>query len=54
MTYKTYEARVYENGDKEWYLDGIKMTEEEFNLKTKSCTGKIVEIDGKKYRLIEV
>jgi len=30
------------------------MSEEEFNLKTKSCAGKIVEIEGKKYRLIEV
>jgi len=47
-------AVEFADGNKHWYLDGIKMTEEEFNLKTKSCTGKIVEIDGKKYRLIEV
>ena len=47
-------AIEFADGNKHWYLDGIKMTEEEFNLKTKSCTGKIVEIDGKKYRLTEV
>ena len=47
-------AFEYANGTKFWYLDGIKLTEQEFNLKTKSCAGKIVEIDGKKYRLIEV
>ena len=47
-------AFEYANGTKFWYLDGIKLTEQEFNLKTKSCTGKIVEIDGKKYRLTEI
>jgi len=47
-------ACEYANGDKEWWINGIKMSEQEFNLKTKSCAGKIVEIDGKKYRLIEV
>ena len=47
-------AFEYANGDKEWWINGIKMSEQEFNLKTKSCAGKIVEIDGKKYRLIEV
>ncbi len=47
-------AIEYVNGTKEWWFNGNKMTEEEFNLKTKSCSGKIVEIDGKKYRLSEV
>jgi len=47
-------AREYANGDKYWYLNDKLMTEEKFNLKTKSCAGKIVEIDGKKYRLTEV
>ena len=44
-------AFEYANGDKEWYLNGINMTEQEFNLKTKSCDGKIVEIDGVTYVL---
>jgi len=47
-------AVEYFNGDCEWFLNGREMTEQEFNLKTKSCTGKIVEIDGKKYRLTEI
>ncbi|MFA5024128.1 MAG: hypothetical protein WC523_04190 [Patescibacteria group bacterium] len=44
------------DGGKEWYLDGIEYTEEEFLAKTKpaTCEGKIVEIDGKKYKLSEV
>ena len=47
------------NGTKEWYLNDIKYSEEQWKkeiakIKNKnSCNGKIVEIDGKKYRLIE-
>jgi len=47
-------AVEHHNGDKFWYLNGKKLTEEEFNQRTKSCLGKIVEIDGKKYRLTEI
>jgi hypothetical protein len=39
------------NGDKFWYLDNKEYTESEFLKLTKSCNGKIVEIDGKKYKL---
>ena len=42
------------DGYKAWYLDGVKYTEEEFNQKINSCDGKVVEIDGKRYRLNEV
>jgi hypothetical protein len=42
------------NGDKEWYINGKELTEAEFNARTKSCNGKVVEIDGKKYKLQEV
>jgi hypothetical protein len=45
------------NGYKEWYVDGKAMTEEEFNKYTKpkpSCEGKIVEVDGKKYKLTAI
>ena len=34
-----------------WYINGKKLTEAEFNARTKSCDGKVVEIDGKKYKL---
>jgi hypothetical protein len=47
---------AYEGADgfKWWFLNGIYLTEAEFNARTKkqpSCDGKIVEIDGKKYKL---
>ena len=51
---QTYEVKFYANGDKEWWLHGIKYTEAEFNAKMNNCNGKIVEIDGKKYKLVEV
>ncbi len=45
------------DGYKAWYVDGKKMTETEFNeyIKPKpSCEGKVVEIDGKKYKLTAI
>ena len=43
------------NGDKAWYLKGKQLTEAEFNKrKNKSCSGKVVEIEGVKYKLVEV
>ena len=42
------------NGTKEWYINGKELTEAEFNTRTKSCDGRVVEIDGKKYKLQEV
>ena len=40
------------DGDKEWYLHGKKLTEEEFNAQlNQSYEGKVVEIDGVKYTL---
>ena len=47
-------AVEYANGDKRWFLNGKLLTEAEFNARTKSCSGKVVEIDGKKYKLQEV
>ena len=47
-------AIEYASGDKYWYLNGEELTEAEFNARTKSCDGKVVEIDGKKYKLQEV
>jgi len=47
-------AIEYASGPKEWYVNGKCLTEAEFNARTKSCNGKVVEIDGKKYKLTEV
>ena len=52
-------AVIWPDGIKEWYLNGERYTEKEFNAEMQrrnspSCDGKIVEIEGKKYRLQEV
>ena len=50
-------AIEYSDGNKEWYLNGEYLTEEEFNKRMKkpdSCEGKIIEVDGKKYKLTSV
>jgi|LakMenEpi03Aug12_release.lakeMendotaPanAssembly.Ray.scaffolds.fasta_scaffold217119_2 hypothetical protein len=49
-------AIEYANGNKSWYVEGKNMTEEEFNeyIKPKpTCEGKIVEVDGIKYKLVK-
>ena len=50
-------AIEYADGRKYWYFEGVKYSEKEFQKKMspqQSCDGKIVEIDGKKYKLAEV
>ena len=51
-------AVEYASGTKEWYVDGKNLTQEQFLAHTKpkqaSFAGKVVEIDGKKYKLVEV
>ena len=43
------------NGDKAWYLNGKELTKAEFNQRmSKPCSGKTVDIDGVKYKLVEV
>ena len=47
-------ACEWPNGSKSWFLEGKELTEEEFNARMNSntsCSGKVVEIDGKKYKL---
>ena len=44
-------AIEWADGDKSWYLNDRPLTEAEFNARTKSCDGRVVEIDGKKYKL---
>jgi hypothetical protein len=41
------------NGSKLWYLNGICLTEKEHQAQTQTCTNKVIEIDGKKYKLVE-
>ena len=42
----------YSNGDEFWYdSKGNSITKKEFDKLNSSCDGKVVEVDGKKYRL---
>jgi hypothetical protein len=47
-------AIEYADGVKAWYLNGEKLTEAEFNkrVKKKTCEGRVVEVDGVKYKLV--
>jgi hypothetical protein len=47
-------ACEWASGTKYWYINGKCLTAAQFNARTKSCNGKVVEIDGKKYKLTEV
>ena len=48
-------AIEYSNGTREWYVNGEHLTEQEFLARTNpACAGKIVEIDGVKYRLTKI
>jgi len=46
-------AIEFANGTKKWFIEGIEYTEKEFlnRKQVNSCDGKIVEIDGVKYKL---
>ena len=49
-------AVEYANGTKHWCLDGKQLTESQWKKAVKpkvaSCVGKVVEVDGVKYRLV--
>jgi hypothetical protein len=48
-------AIEYANGGKSWHLNGKYLTEAEFNKRmNNTCSGKIVEMEGVKYKLVEV
>jgi len=50
-----YTVRVYSDGTKSWWLNGGQLTEAEFNQRmNKPCIGKVVEVEGVKYKLVEV
>jgi len=36
-----------------WFLNGKELTEKEHQAQTQGCTSKVIEIDGKKYKLVE-
>ena len=49
-------ASEWADGSKYWYLNGEQLSEAEFNASTKqkpSCEGKVVEVDGVKYKLVK-
>lgn len=48
-------AVEYADGYKSWYVEGKLMTEEQFNAYFKpACEGKVVEVDGIKYKLTAI
>ena len=48
-------AIEWADGYKVWYLNGVELTQEEWEKRLKKpCSGKIVDIEGVKYRLVEV
>lgn len=50
-------AVEYADGTKSWYVKGKLMSEEEFNAYIKpkpTCEGKVVEVDGIKYKLTAI
>jgi len=48
-------AVIRADGTQFWYLNDEEYTEKEFNKKMKpTCAGKVIEIDGKKYKLTAV
>ena len=49
-------ACEWASGGKEWFLNGKELTEAEFNARVKptaTCEGKVVEVDGVKYKLVK-
>ena len=50
-------AVEYADGNKAWYLNDEELTEAEFNARTKptaTCEGKVIEVDGVKYKLTKL
>jgi len=49
-------AIEYVDGYKEWYVEGKELTKKEFDAYIKpkpTCEGKVVEVDGIKYKLVK-
>ena len=46
-------AVEHADGEKWWFLNDERLTEKEHRDQTQACTNKVIEIDGKKYKLVE-
>ena len=50
-------ALEFASGSKYWYLNGVELSETEWRKQTQKvktpCVGKVVEVDGVKYKLVE-
>jgi len=46
-------AVEYADGSKYWYLNGVELSETEWRKVKAPCVGKVVEVDGVKYKLVE-
>jgi len=44
-------AIEWANGDKWWYIEGKELSEKEFLQQTSTCNGKVIEYEGKRYKL---
>ena len=44
-------AVEWANGDKYWHIEGKELSEKEFLQQTSTCNGKVIEYEGKKYKL---
>ena len=50
-------AIEWPDGSKYWYLNGKEYSESEWKKevnKKQTCDGKLIEIDGKRYKLVEI
>ena len=47
-------AMEYTDGSKSYYINDEELTEKEFKYRTKTCEGKVVEIEGVKYKLTQI
>ena len=47
-------AVEHADGEKWWFLNDERLTEKEHRDQTQACTNKVIEIDGKKYKLVEL
>ena len=46
-------AVEHASGEKWWFLNDERLTEKEHRDQTQACTNKVIEIDGKQYKLVE-
>jgi len=47
-------AIEWASGSKLYFVNGKRLTEQQFNNRNKSCEGKVVEIEGVKYKLTKI